>query len=100
MLNVYHSKLIIFSEERNPEIFFGRIAEFLTGLLISCLLQILSVCSRFSTQRSRKNMIKMAVDQQDIELSKLRAILTYFITKIDINKRTDTEKSLLQLLQY
>lgn len=42
----------------------------------------------------------MAVDQHDIELSKLRAILTYFITKIDINKRTDTEKSSLQLLQY
>lgn len=100
MLNVYHSKLMIFSEERNPEIFFGRIAEFSTGLLISCLLQILSVCSRFSTQRSLKNVIKMAVDQQDIELSKLRAILTHFITKIDINKRTDTEKCSLQLLQY
>jgi len=41
----------------------------------------------------------MAVDRQGIELSKLRAILTHFITKIDINKRTDTEKSSLQLLQ-
>lgn len=35
----------------------------------------------------------MAVDQQDILLSELRAILINFVTKIDINKRTDTEKS-------
>ena len=44
MLNVYHSKLMIFSEERNPEISFGRIAEFSTGLLISCLLATNSFC--------------------------------------------------------
>lgn len=35
----------------------------------------------------------MAVDQQDILLSELRAILINFVTKIGINKRTDTEKS-------
>lgn len=35
----------------------------------------------------------MAVNQQEILLSELRAILRTFITKIDINKRTDTEKS-------
>ena len=42
MLNVYHSKSMIFSEERNPEIFFGHILKFSADLLISCLPQILS----------------------------------------------------------
>ena len=85
----------MFYEERNPKIFFGHIFKFSAGLLIkiSCLPQILSVCSRLQAERSRKNMIKMAVNQQEILLSELRAILRTFITKIDINKRTDTEKS-------
>ena len=45
------------------------------GLLISCLLQIRSVCSRFQAERLRKDMIKMAVNQQEILLSELRAII-------------------------
>jgi len=40
----------------------------------------------------------MVVNQQEILLSELRAILIKFITKIDINKRTDTEKKLTSVI--
>ena len=50
---------MIFYDETNPKFFFGHLFNFSAGLLISCLLQILSVCSRF----------KMAVNQHEILLS-------------------------------
>lgn len=73
---------MMFYEERNPK-FSLVIFKFSAGLLIkiSCLPQILSVCSRLQAERSRKNMIKMAVNQQEILLSELRVIFDNFYNK-------------------
>lgn len=99
-MDVYHSKLMIFYDWKKSKIFFGHLFTFRPVYWFPVYYKFF-VCSRFQAERLRKDMIKMAVNQQEILHSELRAILITFITKIDINKeQTDTEKSWPQLLQY